>query len=127
LSFIFPTFNDCIGLNLPGEKSHQVFKTIIHPVRHADTSGSLMRVEQLLRQLGIILIALSTASVQPTGHKADNHWFLFMKSKGKSEKGLLFKRCSNSVQNPVQMPVTSFKCGSNIHDLSVQKSRVKGD
>jgi len=36
LSCIFPTFNDCIGWNLPGEKSRQVFRIIIHPARHAD-------------------------------------------------------------------------------------------
>jgi len=115
LSCIFPTFNDCIGWNLPGEKSHQVFRIIIRPVRHAVISGSLMLVELLLRQPGVIPIALFTANVQPTGCKADNNWFLFMKSKGNQRRD----SCSRDVQMAFRI---LFKCRlhhSNVVHISI--------
>ncbi len=36
----------------------------------------------------------------------------------------MFKRRSHSIQDSVQMSVTSFRCRSNIQDLSVQKSPI---
>jgi len=39
----------------------------------------------------------------------------------------LFRRRSYDVRNSVQMLFASFKGGSNVHDLSVEKSSVKGD
>ena len=115
LSCISPTFNDYIGWNLPGEKSGQVFRIITHRVRHADISGSLMLVGLLLRQPGVIPIALFTANVQPTGYKADNNWFLFMKSRRNQRSD----SCSRDVQIAFKI---LFKCRlhhSNVVQISM--------
>jgi hypothetical protein len=97
-----------------GREDRRVFKIIIHPVRHADISVSLTLAELLLKQPGLIPIALFTASAHPTGRKADNVWFLFMKSEENQRRD----SCSRDVQIVFRI---MFKCRlqrSNVVQIS---------
>ena len=79
-------------------------------------SVSLTPAELLLRQPGLIPIALFTANVQPTGCKADNVWLLFMKSEVNQRRD----SCSRGVQMAFRI---LFKCRLQ-HSNAVQMSTI---
>jgi hypothetical protein len=96
-------FGGWVGWNLLGEKSDQVSRTIMRQARRAGISGSQRRAEKPAKQPGKTPVIFFTADVRPTGRKADNVWFLFMKS----EAGQRRCSCSKGGQMAFKM---LFKC-----------------
>jgi hypothetical protein len=107
---------DWVGWNLPGEKSHQVFRTTIHQAHRADISGSQRRVEKRARQPGEILVVFFTANTPLPRCGADSNHCLFMKYKKNEGR----ESCSGNVHTMFR---TLFKSRSH-RSYYVQVSRI---